>query len=61
MPNFTLPRFALAALLCVAGAAVSAPAAHAGPIQFCDPASRLFDPTICYNEGGPHRGYACDP
>jgi hypothetical protein len=31
-----------------------------GPIQWCDPASPLFDPTVCYNDGGPHSGYACD-
>ncbi len=37
----------------------SAPAS-AGPIQWCDPASPLFDPTVCYNS--PHRGgYSCDP
>jgi hypothetical protein len=54
-------RAVLVALLCVAGAAVSAPAAHASPVQWCDPASPLFDPTLCYNESGPHRGYSCDP
>ena len=31
-----------------------------GPVQWCNPASPLFDPTICYNES-PHGGYACDP
>ena len=37
------------------------PPAHAGPIQWCDPASPLFDPTICYNESPRHGGYSCDP
>jgi hypothetical protein len=36
--------------------------AQAGPIQWCDPASPLFDPTICYNEAPSTGGsYACDP
>jgi hypothetical protein len=61
MPSFAVPRFALAALLCAA-ATFSTPApAHAGPVQWCDPASPLYDATLCYNESGPHRGYACDP
>lgn len=36
------------------------PPARTGPIQWCDPASPLFDPTVCYNES-PHGGYCCDP
>ncbi|MFY2861697.1 hypothetical protein ACOJVU_18620 [Mycobacterium sp. THU-M104] len=45
--------------LTAAMVAVSPPA-HAGPIQWCDPSSPLFDPTICYNES-PGGGYSCDP
>ena len=53
---------AAAAVACALPAAMVAvsPPAHAGPIQWCDPASPLFDPTICYNES-PGGGYSCDP
>jgi hypothetical protein len=34
--------------------------APSGPVQWCDPASPLFDPVICYNEH-PGHGTACDP
>ncbi|MEY8017006.1 hypothetical protein [Mycobacterium servetii] len=37
------------------------PPAHAGPVQWCDPSSPLFDPTICYNESPSTGSYACDP
>jgi hypothetical protein len=59
------PRTLLTAA--VVGCALSAanvaigPPAHAGPIQWCDPASPLFDPTICYNESPSTGSYACDP
>ncbi|BBZ44829.1 hypothetical protein [Mycobacterium parmense] len=37
------------------------PAAHAGPIQWCDPASSLFDPTICYSDSHERGGKSRDP
>jgi len=49
-----------AAVVCALFAASAAPA-HAGPVHWCDPASPLYDATVCYNESGPHRGYGCDP
>jgi hypothetical protein len=47
------------AALAIAAVVFSAPAL-AGPVQWCDPASPLFDSTLCYNES-PHGGYGCDP
>ncbi|MDI3314500.1 MAG: hypothetical protein QJR12_09525 [Mycobacterium sp.] len=44
----------------LAAAAVLHASTH-GPIQWCDPASPLFDPIICYNESPPRSGYSCDP
>jgi hypothetical protein len=45
----------------LAAAVIFSTPARAGPVQWCDPASPLFDPSTCYNESGPHRGYGCDP
>jgi hypothetical protein len=48
---------ALFAAAFVAAADFSPPAQA---IQWCDPSSPLYDPTVCYNET--HRGgYSCDP
>jgi hypothetical protein len=47
----------VAAVLLAAHLAVPAPS---GPVQWCNPASPLFDPVICYNEH-PSRSVACDP
>ena len=49
------------AAVCVATAVMFGIPAPAGPIQWCDPASPLYDAAVCYNESGPHRGYSCDP
>jgi hypothetical protein len=38
---------AVCSIVLAAAAIFSAPAAHAGPVQRCDPASPLFDPTLC--------------
>jgi hypothetical protein len=53
-------RMTLLGIVVAAGALLTAAPAHAGPVQWCDPASPLYDATICYNDG-PHRGYGCDP
>lgn len=45
-----------AAVVC----ALSVVVAPEGPVQWCDPASPLFDPTICYNTS-PGAGQGCDP
>jgi len=45
----------------LSAATVAVSPAQAGPIQWCDPASPLFDPTICYNESPSTGSFACDP
>jgi hypothetical protein len=52
----------LVALCATSSAIISQPGTTtvAGPIQWCNPSSPLFDPYICYNET-PHGGIACDP
>jgi hypothetical protein len=50
---------AVCSIVLAAAAILTAPAT-AGPVQWCDPASPLYDATICYNES-PHGGYGCDP
>lgn len=43
-----------------AAAVTVSPPAQAGPVQWCDPAAPLFDPTVCADES-PGGGYSCDP
>jgi|GEM_PF-4256867 len=58
-PHASIIAAVIGCALCAA-AAVASPPTHAGPVQWCNPASPLFDPTICYNESPPG-GYSCDP
>jgi hypothetical protein len=46
---------------CALFAAIAISPARAAPGQRCDPESPLYDPAVCYNDGGPHRDVACDP